>query len=409
MGRIVSLSILSTLIVILGLTFFRVLAPFLIPLFLAGVTAMLVQPWFQKLIVRFQGRVRVAAGVLSAGLMLAILIPLSVGILLASLELYTMASNVNNDAFRAKAETTIARQLDNAVTRSVEFANGFLPRERQATPEKAKAMVRQKLRDELIGIGDKSLGMVSTTVSTTVDVLGKLFSTTVALLIGLTIYLLALYYFLADGPELLAATQSLIPLNIQYQKDLLREFANAVRSVVLATFLAAIAQGVATTVALQMFGFGHLFALLILSTVFSLIPLAGAWIVWTPFAISLAAGGHWVQSLVLTTYGLVVVGMLDNVVRAWVLKSDTKLHPLLAFVSVLGGIQTLGLWGVFVGPIVASCLYALLRIFNDELTALSQERQLAGPAAASVPVAPVAVPASEPATTVPSESSHDKK
>lgn len=383
MGRIVSLSILSTLIVILGLTFFRVLAPFLIPLFLAGVTALLVQPWFQKLVVRCKGRVRIAAGVLSVGLLMAILIPLTFGILLASLELYTMASNVNDEAFVKRAETRIAKQLDSAVTRSVQFANSFLPAERKTTPDHAKAMIRQKLRDQLIGIGDKSLGMVSSTVSTTVDVVGKLLSTTVALLIGLTIYLLALYYFLADGPELLATTQSLIPLNAEYQKDLLREFSNAVRSVVLATFLAAIAQGVATTVALQMFGFGHLFALLILSTVFSLIPLAGAWLVWAPFAISLAAGGHWIQALILTSYGLVVVGMLDNFVRAWVLNTDTKLHPLLAFVSVLGGIQTLGLWGVFVGPIVASCLYALVRIFNIELTALSQERQAAVPASAT--------------------------
>ena len=54
--------------------------------------------------------------------------------------------------------------------------------------------------------------------------------------------------------------------------------------------------------------------------------------------------------------------------------TDTKLHPLLALVSVLGGIQTLGLWGVFIGPIVASCLYALVRIFNTELFALSRER-----------------------------------
>jgi predicted PurR-regulated permease PerM len=82
--------------------------------------------------------------------------------------------------------------------------------------------------------------------------------------------------------------------------------------------------------------------------------------------------------------------MLDNVVRAWVLKTDTKLHPLLAFVSVLGGIQTLGLWGVFVGPIVASCLYALIRIFNTELTALSQERQAISTEAASP--APLASP-----------------
>ena len=381
MARVVSLSILSTLIVILGLTFFRVLAPFVMPLFLAGVTTLLVQPIFQKLIVRLKGRVNLAAGVLSVGVLMAILIPLTVGTLLASLELYTIANTVTDEQFiqkQTKSIQVIAGDFDSYIDRSIEFANSYLPADRKADKVKAREMVRIKLRESLTGIGDRSLGMlgqtVTTTVSKTVDIVGQLLSTTVAVMIGLTIYVIALYYFLADGPALLASAETLIPVHVDYQRELLNEFAKAVRSVVLATFMAAIAQGIATTVALEMFGFGHLFAILILSMVFSLIPLAGAWIVWAPFAVSLFASGHWIQGLVLTSYGLIVVGMLDNVVRAYVLNTDTKLHPLLALVSVLGGIQTLGLWGVFIGPIVASCLYALMRIFNTELFALSRER-----------------------------------
>jgi hypothetical protein len=61
-----------------------------------------------------------------------------------------------------------------------------------------------------------------------------------------------------------------------------------------------------------------------------------------------------------------------------VLHSNVKLHPLLAFVSVLGGIQVMGLWGIFIGPIVASCLHALIKIFNTEIVAFSEERQGSG-------------------------------
>src|SRR5205823_3324144 len=60
---------------------------------------------------------------------------------------------------------------------------------------------------------------------------------------------------------------------------------------------------------------------------------------------------------------------------AYVLHTNVKLHPLLAFVSVLGGIQVMGLWGIFIGPIVASCLHALVKIFNSELEAFSAEQQ----------------------------------
>ncbi len=395
MARIVSLSILSTLIVILGLTFFRVLAPFVMPLFLAGVTTLLVQPWFQKLIVRLKGRVNLAAGLLSVGILLAILVPLTVGILLASLELYTIAHTVTDEAFLKQAGTTVSVQSEELLDRSVKFANGYLPSDQQASKEAVRTQIREKLRDSLTEIGDRSLGP---TVSTSFSIAGRLLSTTAMLLIGLTIYLIALYYFLADGPALLAAAEQLIPVHVDYQRELLSEFAKAVRSVVLATFMAAIAQGIATTVALEMFGFGHLFAILILSTIFSLIPLAGAWLVWAPFAIGLFANGHWIQGLVLTSYGIVVVGLLDNVVRAYVLNTDTKLHPLLALVSVLGGIQTLGLWGVFIGPIVASCLYALVRIFNTELFALSRERLGVGDGTILGPGVPVPGAATSPST-----------
>ena len=409
MARVVSLTILSTLIVILGLTFFRVLAPFVLPLFLAGVTTLLVQPVFQKLIVRFKGRVRLAAGVLSVGVLLAILVPLTVGTLLASLELYTIANTVTDEQFIQKATKTIKGKtgdLDALIDRAVDYTNSYLPSNRQADKIEARKMVRSKLRESLTGIGDRSLGSlgqtVSSTVSKTVDIVGQLLSATVAILVALTIYVISLYYFLADGPELISAAESLIPVHVDYQRDLLNEFAKAVRSVVLATFMAAIAQGVATTVALEVLGFGHLLVILTLSIVFSLIPLAGAWLVWAPFAISLFASGHWIQGTLLTIYGLVVVGMLDNVVRAYVLNSDTKLHPLLALVSVLGGIQTMGLWGIFIGPIVASCLYALIRIFNTELFALSRERfglALVAPRvdAERVPSASAPIPADSPA------------
>jgi predicted PurR-regulated permease PerM len=76
----------------------------------------------------------------------------------------------------------------------------------------------------------------------------------------------------------------------------------------------------------------------------------------------------------LAVWGFFVVGTLDNIIRAYILQSDAKLHPLLAFISVLGGIQAMGLWGVFIAPIIASCLHALIEIFNSELKEISKSQ-----------------------------------
>ncbi|MGD9856208.1 MAG: AI-2E family transporter, partial [Planctomycetaceae bacterium] len=188
------------------------------------------------------------------------------------------------------------------------------------------------------------------------------------------VFVIALYFFLADGTALLLATEKLIPVHVDYQRELLDQFARVVRSVVMATFFAGIVQGLATVTGLWFFGFEHLLVLLVLAILTSMVPLLGTWPIWSPCALWLLWNGHWAQALVLALYGVAFVGLLDNAVRTYILNTDAKLHPLLALISVLGGLQAMGLWGVFIGPVVASCLHALVKIFNHELKELSQER-----------------------------------
>jgi predicted PurR-regulated permease PerM len=198
----------------------------------------------------------------------------------------------------------------------------------------------------------------------------------VSAIISFLMFVVAFYYMLADGPRLIEATEELIPVHIEYQRQLLTQFTNIIRAVLLATFVAAIGQGMATAIGLAVVGFGHFFVFAIVATLAALIPLAGTWMVWVPCAAWLGWNGHWGKAIFLTIYGLAFVGMLDNVIRTYVLQSNAKLHPLLAFVSVLGGVQVMGLWGVFIGPMVACCLHALVKIFNTELRVFSQEKWL---------------------------------
>ena len=202
------------------------------------------------------------------------------------------------------------------------------------------------------------------------NILGSL----VFAVIGTAMFVIALYYFLADGPQLLAATESLIPVHIDYQRELREQFGKVVRSVVLATLLAALLQGVLTAAAVSVAGVGHFFALLMLATVASLVPPAGSWLVWGPCALWLVHTGDYWSAGFLTVFGVFVIGTIDNVLRVYLLHSDIKLHPLLAFVSVFGGLQMMGLWGVFIGPMVACFLYAIVRIFNTELKEFSKQQ-----------------------------------
>lgn len=377
MVRLVSLCIILCLILFLGVTFFKVIMPFLLPLFLAGIVAMISQPLLNYFVKRTNGHVRIAAGITTTILVSAILIPLCVGIFLGSLQLFTTVVNVLDEANWNKTVHAIRQKVEisnEKIHQFVDWSNQYLDSdlnslEPSKDTQKAKItdeFIRKNLQLTLVPIAKRSMGYAASTVG----LLGSIFGA----LVAWVMFVIALYYFLADGYLLIESTQSLIPVHLDYQKRLIDQFQKVVRAVVLATFLAAIGQGLATAIALYLVGFEHFIVFLILATITSMVPLMGSWLIWLPCAGWLMYQGHWGPAIFLILVGTLVIGTMDNIIRTYVLQSDAKLHPLLAFVSVLGGLQMMGLWGVFIGPIVASCLHALVQIFNAELKAFSKEK-----------------------------------
>jgi len=371
MPRLISLGVLLVLIVALGSTFYRVLAPFFIPLLLAAMTAILVQPVFRYFLKKFPANLPVAAGLTTGALLAAIMIPLMTITILSSLQLYSFAAD------------TDAKSIERALEKGVELFNHYRAEDEQITAAEASQKISEWFKSLLTDIGDKSMG---TAAGSTLGAVTGVFGFFATLAISLLIYGMALYFFLADGAQFLSTTKSLIPVDTTYQEELVAEFCKVVQGVVIATFLAALGQGLATVAALGFLGFHNLFALGALATFSALIPLLGTWIVWVPCAIWLFTHQRVTEGVILSAYCILFVGFIDNIIRTYVLNSNVKLHPLLAFISVLGGIQALGLWGVFIGPIIACCLYALIKIFNTELKEMSLERNGAGTAKSAVPV-----------------------
>ncbi|NOX56789.1 MAG: AI-2E family transporter [Planctomycetes bacterium] len=385
--RVVSLTVLVTLIIILGITFFQVVAPFLLPLFLAAIVALICQPLFRYFVSRTGGHVRVAAGLTTASLLLGILIPIAIAIFIGTLQVYTLTRDALDTGRLDRLVANIRQQLDRDAL--FERVRRHLPVDSKVTdPEERKAQQRalferyltqmqKDLQAQVKSTAQALIGLAGQTVGKTVSLAGAILSQVVAL----AIFVIALYYFLADGPALIEAAESMIPVHIEYQRELLREFEKAVRAVVMATFLAAITQGAVTSLLLFLTGRAvgepvlcHFFIYWLAATLAALIPLAGTGLVWGPAAAWLLWGGHWGAAVTVGIVGVGVVGTMDNVIRVYMLQSDAKLHPLLAFVSVLGGLRVLGIWGVFIGPIVACCLHALVKIFNEELKEFSRER-----------------------------------
>jgi len=95
-----------------------------------------------------------------------------------------------------------------------------------------------------------------------------------------------------------------------------------------------------------------------------MIPMLGAFLIWVPAAIYLAVTGHWVAALVLTVWGVLVIGSVDNFLRPKLVGEKTRLHELLIFFSVLGGLQFFGVIGLVLGPVLVAITIALLDVLR---------------------------------------------
>lgn len=199
------------------------------------------------------------------------------------------------------------------------------------------------------------------------------------LLIGLAVLIISLYYFLADGPAMVAAVMRLLPLDVRYQRQMLDEFDRISRAVVLATLLSAVVQGLLAGIGFYVAGINAVVLLTVLTMVLALVPFVGAAAVWGACSLWLLFYEErlW-AAVMLAIYGVGVISMADNVIKPIVLHGQSKLHPLLALLSVLGGVRAMGLIGIFVGPMAVAFLQALLNILHTELLAMSQRTPTIG-------------------------------
>ena len=355
MGRYISLSVLLILLIPLGFVFYQLMSPFLMPMFLAAVTAIVAWPFYRWVEVKFGERRMLAATFTTSALVIIVLIPTLVITILAATQL------------AAFVQPFLALELDAKKAAWQEVADPWLKVVASWIPNYSAQQLQTDLQNNVRQLTNhvtaSTLALASSTMGAVTGVL-----------IAASVYLVALYFFFAEGPQFVQSIRDMIPLAKEQQQRMIVEFTKVTRAVVTATLLAAVVQGLMTAVALYVLGFGNFMVYLVLATLASLIPLVGAWAVWLPCSVILIMNGHQLQGVGLFLYGSIAVSLADNVVRMYVLNSDAQLHPLLALLSVMGALNVMGLWGIFIGPIIAACFTAALQIANQEIRMMIQER-----------------------------------
>jgi len=95
---------------------------------------------------------------------------------------------------------------------------------------------------------------------------------------------------------------------------------------------------------------------------FSFIPVVGSALIWIPAVVSLIIGGHIGRAMFLALFFCIIIGIVDNLIRPWLISGRAELGGLVVFISVLGGISAFGLLGVVLGPIIVATAASLLEL-----------------------------------------------
>jgi predicted PurR-regulated permease PerM len=226
----------------------------------------------------------------------------------------------------------------------------------------------QRFKLPLLVVNDVQKAVRGNLVSTVTPIAVGGLQLLTSMLVGLAIMIISTYYFFADGPYMLIALMRMSPLDDSYERELLEKFSDISRSVVVATLASAVAQGLLAGIGFYFAGLERIFFLIAATIFLAMVPFVGAAAVWVPICLVLYLhDDRPTAALMLALYCGGVVSMVDNIIKPYILHGQANLHPLLALLSVIGGVQVLGPIGILVGPMLVAFLQALINMLNKEI------------------------------------------
>jgi predicted PurR-regulated permease PerM len=182
---------------------------------------------------------------------------------------------------------------------------------------------------------------------------------TLEFLVSFFIMLYLLFFLLRDGDALSRRMKAAIPLHDEQQRNLLGKFTGVIRATVKGTIVVAVVQGVLGGL---IFWFLGIRSPVLWGTVMgflSLLPAVGTALVWLPVAIYFLVAGQIWQGVLLIAYGVLVIGLVDNLLRPILVGKQTKIPDYVVLISTLGGMSIFGFNGFVIGPMIAAMFMAV--------------------------------------------------
>jgi predicted PurR-regulated permease PerM len=173
-----------------------------------------------------------------------------------------------------------------------------------------------------------------------------------------------LFYLLRDRRAIMKAVKSLLPLSQSETDKLFARVGDTVYATVYGTLAVSFVQGVLGGLMFWWLGLPAPLLWGVVMFLLSLVPVLGAPVVWIPAALFLGLTGGWWKALILAGWGTVVIGSIDNLLYPVLVGDRIRMHTLLVFFSVVGGLMLFGAAGLVLGPVAVVVTAALVEVWR---------------------------------------------
>ncbi|MBM7118362.1 AI-2E family transporter [Archangium primigenium] len=325
---------------------FVVAFPFFEAFFLAAVLAGAFQGLQGWLTRRFRGRRAVAAGTICVGIILALLAPITA----------LTAFIVSEVSRGVEFISTVVNQ------KGLEGLLRYVPGSLRGHAER----VMESVQSGSANVWQTVQEHVSSQGAVAAQTVGGMLMATGTMALQATMMMIALYFLLVDGGQLVGWLERVSPLRRGQTTELLIEFRDVTKSVLTSSVLTA---GVQALVAMVGYFIARVPVPLFFTAItflFALIPAIGGAAVCLVAALLLLATGHMGFAIFLAAWGIIVVGLSDNVVKPILAKRGMNMHGALVFFSLLGGLAVFGAIGLLLGPLILAFFLAVVRIYERD-------------------------------------------
>ena len=179
--------------------------------------------------------------------------------------------------------------------------------------------------------------------------------------------LFLLFYFIRDKYQFLRVLDRLVPLSLSENEQVRSNIRDTLGAVVFGTLAVAVVQGTLGGLMFWWLGLPSPILWGAVMAILAILPLFGAALIWVPAAAYLAIDGDWNKALLLTAWGTLVVGLIDNLLYPLLVKNRLRIHTVPVFISVLGGVFAFGATGFVLGPLVLALAMALIDIWRRRM------------------------------------------